>query len=485
MDDGDDYSEFEPPVQAQGPKSFRCLGAAELRGMQAADVKRVAETLASPAGDVAVLLRAFKWDCERVIGAYFENPEGVLEKAGVCDNTRPPTVNSLAPEPYRCPVCLDLVSSFSALGCGHRVCTPCYREYIAHKIDDEGAASIHARCPGIKCGVRLTEVLVNALASDAHREKFGLYLEQSYVGDNPRFEWCPAPRCDAAIYMAQPIEQAPFSGAERVKCNCGQSFCFSCRRDDHSPATCDQLTTWLVKCKDDSETFNWLQANTRTCPECKTAIEKNGGCNHMSCKKCAYEWCWVCSGPWKEHSGNFYTCNRFKEEEGGKGDDKRKDTSKAALERYLHYYTRYINHHNSLKLEQNTRAAMEEKIEEMQEHGNNTWLEGQYLKDATESLLASRHALQYTYVYAFYLAPSNHKELFEMAQRDLEVTTEDLSAEIEKPVEAIERLTVLHHQQMSKKRLENLFNAVESHRAAEADLQSQSQSQPQSQSRGA
>jgi len=104
---------------------------------------------------------------------------------------------------------------------------------------------------------------------------------------------------------------------------------------------------------------------------------------------------------------------------------------------------------------------------------------------ATESLLASRHALQYTYVYAFYLAPSNHKELFEMAQRDLEVTTEDLSAEIEKPVEAIERLTVLHHQQMSKKRLENLFNAVESHRAAEADLQSQSQSQPQSQSRGA
>lgn len=60
-----------------------------------------------------------------------------------------------------------------------------------------------------------------------------------------------------------------------------------------------------------------------------------------------------------------------------------------------------------------------------------------------------------------------------MAQRDLEMTTEDLSAEIEKPVEEIERLTVLHHQQMSKKRLANLFNAVEAYRLAEAQAESQ------------
>lgn len=67
-------------------------------------------------------------------------------------------------------------------------------------------------------------------------------------------------------------------------------------------------------------------------------------------------------------------------------------------------------------------------------------------------------------MYAFYLAQSNHKELFEMAQRDLEMSTEDLSAEMEKPVEEIERKLVIHHQQMSKKRLANLFNAVEAYR---------------------
>lgn len=238
--------------------------------------------------------------------------------------------------------------------------------------------------------------------------------------------------------------------------------------------------------------------------------------------------------PLPRRAGNFYTCNRFKESE----DDgsRRKDESRAALDRYLHYYSRYINHHNSLKLEEKTRRLIEEKIEQLQEHGDNTWLDGQYLKDvrasrgatepsagssarsqrvgpanlfpcpvrhrpprprplaaqATESLLVSRHALQYTYVYAFYLGPCNHKELFEMAQRDLEMTTEDISAELEKPVEEIERLTVLHQQQMGKKRLVNLFNAVEAHRTAEAQAaldgpapvpcapgsQPQSQSQP-------
>lgn len=78
-------------------------------------------------------------------------------------------------------------------------------------------------------------------------------------------------------------------------------------------------------------------------------------------------------------AGNFYTCNRFKEAD--EDEVRRKDQSKAALDRYLHYYTRYINHHNSLKLEENTRKQMEEKVEELQAHGSNTWLDGQYLKE--------------------------------------------------------------------------------------------------------
>lgn len=30
------------------------------------------------------------------------------------------------------------------------------------------------------------------------------------------------------------------------------------------------------------------------CPGCETAIEKVKGCNHIRCKNCKLEWCWIC-----------------------------------------------------------------------------------------------------------------------------------------------------------------------------------------------
>jgi ariadne-1 len=37
--------------------------------------------------------------------------------------------------------------------------------------------------------------------------------------------------------------------------------------------------------------------NTRKCPKCHRFIEKNGGCNHMTCL-CSHEICWKCGGDW-------------------------------------------------------------------------------------------------------------------------------------------------------------------------------------------
>ncbi len=66
------------------------------------------------------------------------------------------------------------------------------------------------------------------------------------------------------------------------------------------------MKKWEKKCKDDSETSNWIVVNTKDCPKCKSAIEKNGGCNHMTCYKCRHEFCWICYGDWRGHSA----CNK-------------------------------------------------------------------------------------------------------------------------------------------------------------------------------
>ena len=172
----------------------------------------------------------------------------------------------------------------------------------------------------------------------------------------------------------------------------------------------------------------------------------------------------MCAGPWKEHSGSYYNCNKFDpDKEKTTPDGKKKDSSRVALERYLHYYTRFNNHHNSLKFEIDAKAKMEAKIKEMEALGDNTWMDCLYLNEANEALYECRYALKFTYVFAFYLdSDGNFRDHFEMEQKALEMQTEELAEHLEKDVADIQRMDVVHCFQMALKRLRNLMEIVES-----------------------
>ena len=36
---------------------------------------------------------------------------------------------------------------------------------------------------------------------------------------------------------------------------------------------------------EDAANFLWLVTNSKACPNCKSPIQKNEGCNHMKCSK--------------------------------------------------------------------------------------------------------------------------------------------------------------------------------------------------------
>lgn len=91
---------------------------------------------------------------------------------------------------------------------------------------------------------------------------------------NRLLRWCPSADCSYAVKVVY-VESRP------VACKCGHIFCFECGENWHDPVLCRYLKKWIKKCDDDSETSNWIAANTKECPKCNVTIEKDGGCNHM------------------------------------------------------------------------------------------------------------------------------------------------------------------------------------------------------------
>ncbi|XP_010287095.1 PREDICTED: E3 ubiquitin-protein ligase ARIH1-like [Phaethon lepturus] len=169
-------------------------------------------------------------------------------------------------------------------------------------------------------------------------------------------------------------------------------------------------------------------------PKCHVTIEKDGGCNHMVCRNqnCKAEFCWVCLGPWEPHGSAWYNCNRYNEDDAKAARDAQ-ERSRAALQRYLFYCNRYMNHMQSLRFEHKLYAQVKQKMEEMQQH-NMSWIEVQFLKKAVDVLCQCRATLMYTYVFAFYLKKNNQSIIFENNQADLENATEVLSGYLERDI---------------------------------------------------
>ena len=227
-------------------------------------------------------------------------------------------------EPYMCPICCDdNPSETRSLACEHKFCGSCWSEYVKNKVRNEAEQWI--TCMAEDCNLAAPNSFVQAVLAGNPDvwDRFKELLVRHYVGSNKNLKYCPYPSCTYTVSCPSASTKSALATIVPIV-TCGASathkFCFGCNIDgDHRPVVCAAAKLWLQKCQDDSETANWIKTNTKECSKCKSTIEKNGGCkyvvqfntvcvdlfhlnSHMTCKKCKYEFCWVCMGKFDSRS---------------------------------------------------------------------------------------------------------------------------------------------------------------------------------------
>ncbi|KAH7409944.1 hypothetical protein DE146DRAFT_604566, partial [Phaeosphaeria sp. MPI-PUGE-AT-0046c] len=432
--------DIKPTKQAY-EVDFKVFDPIQIQAQQDNQIDEVSSILGQPTEAAAILLRHSRWNKERLIDQYMEKTEEVLENAGLGQDatTNPPRIQKV--KGFVCDICCDDSPDLDtfAMKCEHRFCVDCYKQYLSNKIQDEGEAA-RIRCPGEGCTRIVDSKSLDLLVSHDLQARYQVLLTRTYVDDRENLKWCPAPDCKYAVEC--PVKSKELTRiVPTVHCDCGHDFCFGCAQNNHQPAACSLVKRWLKKCEDDSETANWISANTKECPKCNSTIEKNGGCNHMTCRKCRHEFCWMCMGIWSEHGTSWYNCNRFEEKSGSDARDAQAK-SRQSLERYLHYYNRYANHEQSAKLDKDIYLKTEKKMQQLQNTTGMSWIEVQFLDQASQALQQCRQVLKWTYAFAYYLARNNLTEIFEDNQKDLEMAVENLSEMFEKPIEQLQSLKV-------------------------------------------
>jgi ariadne-1 len=452
-------------------KGIRILPAEDL----VPDMKRrqndVAEILGIPPSAATVLLREHKWSKDWLCEVFYEDSEKLLKKSGIFNRCNPPTCLKCplksSSEDNCCPICYDEMEEGSkmSMACGHEFCMDCWHDYCANAIEQEGPSSVFLTCPEASCQEVVTEVEMEKAAPD-YLHKFQTFQLRNFVESNTLTRWCPGVGCEriACAPTASAMEQE----GNVANCDgCSTSFCMVCGEEPHAPTGCKDLERWNEKCRNESETANWILANTKSCPKCASRIEKNQGCNHITCQKCRHEFCWICSGDWASHganTGGYYRCNKYDPNNSNSNDTSDAAKAKRELDRYLHYYKRFHAHAEAQKFAKKQLKETESRMVLLQESSDNSkWTDVEFLKTANEQLVECRKVLKYTYVYSYYMNPANtmQKERFEYHQEMLEKFTENLSEQSEKPLDKMDRTDVVNQTRVVDRFMKNILKYVE------------------------
>ena len=182
-----------------------------------------------------------------------------------------------------CPVCFNQVVSPIQLECGHSWCRSCFASYLAAATDNK---IFPLTCLGNEatCSQPVSVYFARDILTADGFDRVVNASFFAYVYSRPdEFHYCPTPDCPQIYRSAPPdtVLQCP---------SCLARICPNCHVEAHDGMSCANRDL------DGEKLFReWMEAHdVKSCPGCKSSIEKIAGCNHMTCTRCQTHICWVC-----------------------------------------------------------------------------------------------------------------------------------------------------------------------------------------------
>ncbi|KAH9947647.1 hypothetical protein B0H21DRAFT_708269 [Amylocystis lapponica] len=230
---------------------------------------------------------------------------------------------------YACEICLTSIKGARCilLSCSHVFCRCCLEDFWKLCITEGDVGRVG--CPDPRCvkdGREANEEEVRRVVTEEEVRRWKWLREKRAIEKDPFIIHCPMSFCQRPIPKPQNIEEG--SGWERLRTcpGCEYSFCAYCKCTWHgSTVDCpisatesyfleymalaegsperdameqrfgrENMRKLVAKFEEEQANKSWLQWFTTACPKCQVHVEKNLGCNHMTCKRCGENFCYRC-----------------------------------------------------------------------------------------------------------------------------------------------------------------------------------------------
>ena len=386
--------------------------------------------------EAELVLANYNWNYDLLIEEWFDNMEKIKISSHIeqsPESTKKITEfisnNNITLD--ICPVCFTELEKDNSLSlkCNHQICNECYVEYIKNKLISEPINILQTPCPLNGCNLYITRTIYKKCITELkYKIIFAKNIIRNFLITNKEIKTCPNPKCNLSIRVQNAIPK-------EIKCKCGQIFCFSCLEESHFPCDCFMAEEWKnfgekfgkdeyvwVKKETKDEIKFTITQNVKYCPNCKLTIEKNQGCNHMSCP-CGYQFCWNCLENWRGHS---YGCHKKIKMEKlpsfstfikkknlyipGKSKNKNKEKL-TSFERYMKYFKKWFSHFKNLEISDKIKIKISNLKNELIEDKNILESDLYFLEEAIATIIDCYRAIKYIFIFQYFLDDEDAEEL--------------------------------------------------------------------------